>query len=118
MCRIVDVKGKILYNTSCEDIKNLKKDGESLPSNGIFFLKNAKRTQKIKIKDNEIAYLGSLSLNSASSAKNRTSFVRSLKKEVSVSNSYYLRTNFFAINGIGYSSFLKAQHNFHRYFPT
>ena len=35
-----------------------------------------------------------------------------MKKEAPLSDDYYLRTNFFAINGIGHSSFLKAQHNF------
>ena len=112
MCHIVNVKGKNLYNGSCENIENLGKASESIPSNGIFFLKNAKHSQKVRIKDNEIAYLSSLNLDSASSVKNRTSFVKSLKKEVALSDDYYLRTNFFAINGIGHSSFLKAQHNF------
>lgn len=112
VCHIVDVKGKILYNGFCENIENLKKGSEGLPSNGVFFLKNAKHSQKVRIKDNEIAYLSSLSLDSISSVKNRTSFVKSLKKEASLSDDYYLRTNFFAINGIGYSSFLAAQRNF------
>lgn len=112
MCHIVDVKGKILYNSPCKKIENLKKGRENLPSNGIFFLKNAKHSQKVRIKDNEIAYLSTLNFDSVSIVKNRTSFVKSLKKEAPLSDDYYLRTNFFAINGIGHSSFLKAQHNF------
>lgn len=111
-CQIVDITGKILYINSCQNIENLINSNEGLPSNGIYFLKNKNHFQKIKRKNNKTAFSKSFYSDSISTTENRTSFSKAMRKEASLSNNYYFRTNFFAINGIGYNSYLKAQNNF------
>lgn len=107
-CQIVDIKGKILHKNSCQHNESLMNFNKDFPSNGIYFLRNKNHSQKIKVKDNKTDILESFNSDSRSNVEN----FKAMKKEASLSNNYYLRTNFFAINGIGYNSRRAAEQNF------
>jgi replication-associated recombination protein RarA len=71
---------------------------------------NYKYPQRIQIRNNKALLLKSVGSDSAFIQTN--TIPKILKREVSPSESYYLNTNFFAINGIGYKIRDDAWNNF------
>ncbi len=117
-CQIIDLKGSIIYNGTCQYPENEIIVNTNLSFNGTFILKNVHQgTQRlIQIKNNKIHLLSakkSDSLSHANNAHQNTNFIpKVLKKDGNISNEYYLKTNFFAINGIGYKYRRDAYKNF------
>ena len=118
MCKIMDLKGSMVYNGCCQYSGNTVITNKALSLNGVFFLDDKKNgiSKKISIQGNKINMLSSLEQDSSSVVENATvkkfSNLGVLKKESSQSDEYYLRTNFFAINGIGYDFRQSAWENF------
>ena len=118
MCKIMDLKGSVVYNGCCQYSGNTVITNKALSLNGVFFLDDKKNgiSKKISIQGNKINMLSSLEQDSSSVVENATvkkfSNLGVLKKESSQSDEYYLRTNFFAINGIGYDFRQSAWENF------
>lgn len=118
MCKIMDLKGSVVYNGCCQYSGNTVITNKALSLNGVFFLDDKKNgiSKKISIQGNKINMLSSLERDSSSVVENaavkKFSNLGVLKKESSQSDEYYLRTNFFAINGIGYDSRRIAWDNF------
>lgn len=120
-CRIVNLKGAVIYGGNCQSIGDGVDKSIALP-NGIFFLKNdkSKIMQKIRVKENEISVVGSYGLNSAlkeyDANWHEKNILKTLKKKSTPSEEYYLRTKLLAINGIGYESRTSASANFETLF--
>jgi hypothetical protein len=114
----MDLKGSVVYNGCCQYSGNTVITNKALSLNGVFFLDDKKNgiSKKISIQGNKINMLSSLEQDSSSVVENATvkkfSNLGVLKKESSQSDEYYLRTNFFAINGIGYDFRQSAWENF------
>ena len=108
MCQLVNVKGSVLYKGPCLRIEN-KGTAENTFSRGSFFLK--KSNSDIFQKSDSVSSIEKRGVKASLSSK-------ILKKEASSSQSdqYYLRTNFYAINGIGYKFRRDAAENFETLF--
>ena len=112
----------MVYEGYCQHSAGIITTNEILSLKGIFLLEDKKNGsfKKVSIKENKITAQSSLNDDSLFVVGNRTlkkvynSGV--LKKENSLSDEYYLRTNFFAINGIGYDSRQNAWDNFENLF--
>lgn len=118
LCQIVDINGSVVYTGVCRySGKDINTNGK-ISLNGVYVLKSTKSgaSHLIRVNDNEIKILNTISSDSLSIMKNRgvnanfTSKV--LKKESLISNEFYLRTNFYAINGVGYEDRASADGNF------
>src|SRR5574344_122848 len=108
VCQLVNVKGSVLYKGPCLRIEN-KGTAENTFSRGSFFLK--KSNSDIFQKSDSVSSIEKRGVKASLSSK-------ILKKEASSSQSdqYYLRTNFYAINGIGYKFRRDAAENFETLF--
>ena len=106
------MKGSVVYNGECNQNGNELLINQNISSDGIYLLKSAnhKFPQRVQIKNNRALLLKSVDSDSAFIQTNTISKI--LKREVSSSESYYLNTNFFAINGIGYKLRMDAWNNF------
>ena len=112
------MKGTVVYYGRCSFTEHIVNTIEEIPLNGVYILKdlNQKRSQKVRVKNNKIYVLKSSKSDSLLATENsnlRTAFAsKVLKKEGFLLDDYYFRTNFFAINGIGYDSRNRANDNF------
>ena len=115
-CQIINLKGAVVYNGECNQNGNELLTNQNISSDGIYLLKTAnhKFPQRVQIKNNRVLLLKSVGSDSAFIQTNTISKI--LKREVSPSESYYLNTNFFAINGIGYKLRNDADKNFETLF--
>ena len=115
-CQIIDMKGSIVYNGICQYSEKEINVNKNLSVNGIFILRgiNQKASQLIQIKNNNIQILGTTDLYPIlkNAGQTRNIAPKTLKKDGVMPNEYYLRTNFFAINGIGYDNRRDADKNF------
>ncbi|MEE1067163.1 MAG: hypothetical protein UH678_01545 [Fibrobacteraceae bacterium] len=111
-CQIINLKGSVVYNGECNQDGNELLINQNISSDGIYLLKSAnhKFPQRVQIKNNRALLLKSVGSDSAFIQTN--TIPKILKREVSPSESYYLNTNFFAINGIGYKIRDDAWNNF------
>ena len=111
-CQIINLKGSVVYNSESNQDLNKLLINHNISSDGIYLLKSAnhKFPQRVQIKNNRALLLKSVGSDSAFIQTN--TIPKILKREVSPSESYYLNTNFFAINGIGYKLRKDAWNNF------
>ena len=115
-CQIINLKGSVVYNGECNQNGNELLINQNISSDGIYLLKsnNYKYPQRIQIRNNKALLLKSVGSDSAFIQTN--TIPKILKREVSPSEFYYLNTNFFAINGIGYKLRNDADKNFETLF--
>lgn len=118
LCQIVDINGAVVYTGVCRySGRDINTNGK-ISLNGVYVLKStrSRASHLIRVNDNEIKNIKTIGSDSLSVMKNRrvnanfTSKV--LKKESLISDEFYLRTNFYAINGIGYEDRSFADDNF------
>ncbi len=118
LCQIVDINGSVVYTGVCRySGRDINTNGK-ISLNGVYVLKStrSRASHLIRVNDNEIKNIKTIGSDSLSIMKNRSvnaNFTsKVLKKESLISDEFYLRTNFYAINGIGYEDRSSADDNF------
>ena len=118
LCQIVDINGAVVYTGVCRySGRDINTNGK-ISLNGVYVLKSmrSRASHLIRVNDNEIKNIKTIGSDSLSIMKNRSvnaNFTsKVLKKESLISDEFYLRTNFYAINGIGYEDRSSADDNF------